>query len=404
MDDNYYKRLYGDFEDVDLPKTYRTYFDAHCSEYSDYPIEKKILDLGYVISHGFDIKKAIRKILNDNPYIDETAIIQALSDLWAMISHNDGVTLPKSNTLEADIDIVVEDLMRSYRLPLQGNLPHYMVENFRDVSEMDVYYSNGWELVSENLAGYKIFDEDNLISYPGDWGLIRNYHERDFENEEIGQIFPIGPCPEPWYGNPMTAKIIILGNMPEYDDFVVRCSNIVLSQEPGLAKEVKLLAKKWMVLNGDSLFEEREFDDSGLLISEAYNSPSYRHWVEELRKLAIELEIEPQQLLDNVAVINANAYYSVGGSDPLVAGILPSQYYVRLLVNYLVNSKNDSPIFIIPSTGIHNVWKKILGYWIENDIILSKDIIIINQPNLKLSLSLNLIGKRSGNAILDKIK
>ena len=404
MDDNYYKRLYGDFYEIDLPRTYRTYFDAFCSEYSAYPMKEKILDLGYVITHGFDIKKAIKSIFKNNPHVGETAIIRALSDIWGAVCHNEGITLPRNNTLDTDIDIVVEDLMRSYRLPLQGYAPHFMAENFREISDMTVYYSNGWELTSQNVSGYKVFDEESLISYPGDWELITSYHEKDLETGIIGQIFPIGPCPEPWYGNPMTAKVIILGNMPEYDDFIVRGSNIILSHEPRLAEEVQMLIRKWMCLGGQSMFERKEFGNSGLVISEAYNSPSYRHWIKEISKLAVQLEIEPRQLLDNVAVINANAYYAAGGTDPLAAGLLPSQYYLRLLVNYLVNAKEDRPIFIIPSKGLHKVWKKILGYWIENDVMLTEDKIIIDHPNTRLNLSLNIIGKRNGKNLLEKIK
>lgn len=404
MDSNFYTKRYGDYNHIDLPRTYRTYFDAYCTEYSEYPIEEKILDLGYVITHGFDIKKAIRNILKNNPQVGETAINTALSNLWAAVCHNEGLTMPKHNSLETNIEIVIEDLMRSYRLPLQGSVPHFMSESFREVSDMTVYYSNGWELASEKVGGYKMFNDDNLVSYPGDWELISAYHDRDFENGEIGQIFPIGPCPEPWYGNPMTAQIIILGNMPEYDDFIVRCSNIVLSQEPRLAEEVQGLVSRWMCLGGNGIIYEKEFGDSGLLISEAYNSPTYRHWIKEISKLAVELEIEPQELLKNLAVINANAYYSAGGSDPLVAGLLPSQYYLRILVNYLVNSKKERPIFIIPSKGLHKVWKKILGYWIENDIMLTQDKIIIDQPNANLHLSLNMIGKRNGKTLVEIIK
>lgn len=404
MDSNYYNKRYGDYNDIDLPRPYRTYFDAYCAEYSEYPIGEKILDLGYVITHGFDVKKAIISILKSHSHVGETAINRALSNLWAAICHNDDLTMPKHNSLETNIDIVIEDLMRSYRLPLQGSSPHFMDESFRDVSDMTLYYSNGWELAAEHVGGYKMFDEDSQVSYPGDWELISAYHARDIENGEIGQIFPTGPCPEPWYGNPMTARIIILGNMPEYDDFVVRCSNIVLSREPLLAEEVQGLVRRWMCLGGEGMVDEKEFGDSGLMISEAYNSPTYRHWINEISKLAVELEIEPHELLKNVAVINANAYYSVGGSDPLVAGLLPSQYYLRLLVNYLVNTKKDRPLFIIPSKGLHKVWKKILGYWIENDVMLTQDKIIVDQPNANLHLSLNLIGKRNGKTLVEKIK
>lgn len=198
MDSNFYIKRYGDYKDIDLPRTYRTYFDAYCSEYSAYPIEKKILDLGYVVTHGFDIRNAINNILKNNPHVGEAAINRALSDLWAAVCHNENLTMPKHNSLETNIEIVIEDLMRSYRLPLQGSAPHFMDENFRKVGDMTVYYSNGWELASKKVGDYEMFNVDNPVSYPGDWELITSYHERDIQRGEIGQIFPVGPCPEPW--------------------------------------------------------------------------------------------------------------------------------------------------------------------------------------------------------------
>ena len=249
-----------------------------------------------------------------------------------------------------------------------------------------------------------MYKDDNFVFYPGDEEFLDKYHEEG-DNDSKEQIFGVGTCPEPWYGNPLSAKIIIFGDMPKEDDFISRCSNVILSFEPRLMEEVQLMVRRWMSLDGRGIYDNTEFLNSGIAISDAYNSVTYRHWINELRNLAWELNLDKQLLLDNVCVINANAYYSYGGNDPLVAGLLPSQYYLRILINYLVNNKGmNRPLFIIPSSKIHKIWKKVLGYLIENEVMLTDDLILIDQPNTKLRLSTNLMNKTHIQNLLAKIR
>ena len=403
MNQDYYLNRYGDYSEINLPKTYRVYFDPYCDEYNHYPVENKLLDLAYVITHGFDIKKAIKDILDSHPHVSKQDIQHAIWDLTAAANHVDFLG-DRKNSLENDIEIFIEDLLRYYRLPLDNSIPHYLEEDFRYVNEITLYAANGWEIASKNVNEYQMYKDDNFVFYPGDEEMLDKYHEEgDVDSKE--QIFAVGTCPEPWYGNPLTAKIIILGDMPKDDDFISRCANIVLSFEPRLMESVQVMVRRWMSLDGHGIYDDTKFGKSGICISDAYNSVTYRHWIYELRNLAWELNVDKQSLLENVCVINANAYYSYGGSDPLVAGLLPSQYYLRVLVNYLVNNKGTNrPLFIIPSSKVHKIWKKVLGYWIENEVMLTDNLIMIDQPNTKLRLSTNLMNRENIQNLLARIK
>ena len=405
MDVNYYTNIYGDFNEIDLPETHRAYFDASCHEYSQCPTEKKLLDLAYVITHGFDVKSAVKDILSTHSHVSESAIHHAILDLLTAVNHVNVPSIDRGNGLDVDIDIFIEDLLRRYRLPLDGSIPHYLADDFRYVSDMDVFKSNGWELASKDINNYQMFKDDDFVFYPGDAEVLQKYHQANLDSGNICQIFPVGPIPEPWYGNPMTAKIIILGDMPEYDDFIARCANMVLSLEPRLMEEVQEMIRNWFSLSGYGMYNDYGFGRCrDLCVGDAYNSVTYRHWVQEIRELASEILIDDQLLLDQACVINANAYYSVGGSDALAAGLLPSQYYLRILVNYLVNNRTEKPIFIIPSSRLHKIWKRILGYWIENEVMLTSDKIIITAPNSKMSLSSSALGVRNINKIKNLIQ
>ena len=380
------------------------YFDPYCDEYKHYSVENKLLDLAYVITHGFDIKKAIKDILDYHPHVSKQDIQHAIWNLTAVANHVDFIG-DRNNSLETDIEIFIEDLLRYYRLPLDNSIPHYLEENFRYINDITLYAANGWEIASKNVNANQMYKDDNFVFYPGDEELLFRYHKEDIENDTIGQIFPVGTCPEPWYGNPLTAKIIILGDMPRNDDFISRYANIVLSFEPRLMESVQVMVRRWMSLDGPGIYDDTKFGTSGICISDAYNSVTYRHWIYELRNLAWELKVDEQDVFNNVCVLNANAYYPSGGNDPLVTGLLPSQYYLRVLVNYLVNNKGTNrPLFIIPSSNVHKIWKKVLGYWIENEVMLTEDLIMIDQPNTKLRLSTNRMNKTHIQNFLSKVR
>ena len=125
---------------------------------------------------------------------------------------------------------------------------------------------------------------------------------------------------------------------------------------------MQVMVRHWMSLGGAGIYNDTEFEKSGICIYDAYNSVSYRHWIHELRNLAWELKVDEQDIFNNVCVLNANAYYSSSCNDPLVAVLLPSQYFLRVVVNYLVNNKGTNrPLFIIPSSKLHKIRNKVLG-------------------------------------------
>ena len=71
--------------------------------------------------------------------------------------------------MDIDVEILVEDLLRCYRLPLNNSIPHFLEENFRNVSDQTVYSSNCWEVAAENVNHYQMYKDDDsfqvILSY-----------------------------------------------------------------------------------------------------------------------------------------------------------------------------------------------------------------------------------------------
>jgi hypothetical protein len=57
---NRLKRIYYDAdENLVLPKHPRYYYDWLSSQFNSYPMEKKLRDLGFLVTQGFDLKRSI---------------------------------------------------------------------------------------------------------------------------------------------------------------------------------------------------------------------------------------------------------------------------------------------------------------------------------------------------------
>ncbi len=101
----------------------RTYFDSGCDEFRTHPIERKLLEIGYVTWHGHDIMDDIRYILENYSYVSEDDVQRAI---WKMMAGLHGVDsylrFNRGNSLETDVKLFLEDLMRVYRLPVNEPL------------------------------------------------------------------------------------------------------------------------------------------------------------------------------------------------------------------------------------------------------------------------------------------
>lgn len=412
-----YYNIYGRDGDLNLPRTYRTYFDSLCHEYSCYPVKQKMLDLGYVISHGFDIKSVILNIPEEYEHVSVDDVQTGVNAIRAAACH---VNLYKSglydtgNSLEADIDLMIEEVMREYRLPLDGSNKHYMADNPHKIERYELHSMNGWNEACDMISPYEMFCDGNTVAFPDDNYLIRMHNLRMAEDyREFATIFPSFICPEPWYGNPLNARVIILGDMPEYDDFISRCQNLMLSHFPQLAESVQYNVRRWMQLTGKGMYKnDKAFTSLPINNAElnnelctmvyntmdAYNSQNYRHWVKEIRELAACEDCDSEDLLDNIAVINSNPYYAIG-KDPLAAGLLPSHYFLRNLVRYITN-KDGGVKFIIPSKELDKVWRIILAD-VYTDLRAFGRAIVCEKENSRLHIDARQLGS---SAIMEIVR
>lgn len=113
--------------------TPRTYFDSCCHEYSTYPIAQKLLDIGYATINGHNIMDDINYILDNYSYVSEHDIQRALWKMMAYLSDVDTdlyYQFNRNNSLATDASLLIEDLMRRFRLPHGDRNKAYLATYF----------------------------------------------------------------------------------------------------------------------------------------------------------------------------------------------------------------------------------------------------------------------------------
>lgn len=369
-----------------LERTPRTYFDSCCHEYQRYPVEQKLLDIGYATWYGHDIMEDIRYILENYAYVSADDIQRAIWQLLAAVDHVDSyLSLDRGNSLETDVRMLIEDLMRVFRLPGGKREKAYLGESPRRIRFGELDAMNFWKSANEDgVHAYALYTFGHWTMFPGDGEIIRRFN---LERGRQDCSYPSYVFPEPWYGCPTKAKVVVLGNEARYDDFISRVQNILLSQRPSIAEEVTCRLHSWLK------FERKDFYDLYYLAPldnivapmDLYNSPTYRHWLTEFRHLASALGLDTKgTFYSKIAVINANPYPSVGAA-PLAAGLLPSHYFLRQLVRFIVNQNQDVK-FVLPSETLLPLWREILGD-VYTDLFAFGRIIVLSERNKSMRLT-----------------
>lgn len=370
----------------ELYMTPRTYFDSGCDEYSRYPVERKLLDIGYVTWHGHDIMDDIRYILDNYSHVSERDIQRAVWTLLATVDNipqENAYSLNRGNSLETDVRLLLNDLMRVYRLPAEEPEKAYLAkEGPRRIYFHELSAMNGWrKALKEERQPYQMYSYGHWIMFPGDGEIIRGYNLNQWGG------YPSYVYPEPWYGCPTRAKLIILGNETRYDHYISLVANMILQRCPQRAEAVQLTVDDWLNLKPQPFYESEFYGPADELMSKMapYNSPTYRFWVEQIRRFNELMYLPKDVLFKRVAVLNANPYPSIN-IGPLAAGLLPSHYFLRQLVRYITNHHPEVR-FLMPSAKLRAVWSAILGD-VFTDLEAFNRIWVLNDSSMELSNTL----------------
>ncbi|MBO4232210.1 MAG: hypothetical protein J5862_03110 [Bacteroidales bacterium] len=144
---NYYRDYIGD--KFRFPRSSKSYFETSCSEWKQSSLESKVLDLGYLVTHGFNLRKYVREYVADRPnnkmYVLSAfmKLIGYLRDpndeydlgLWSLRT-NDKISIREAVDLFCkEVALRYED----YRMSSKNNtmLPYILVQQLKEMPLWD---------------------------------------------------------------------------------------------------------------------------------------------------------------------------------------------------------------------------------------------------------------------------
>lgn len=222
---------------------------------------------------------------------------------------------------------------------------------------------NPWQQVIAKYVGngFLCQEKDDLV-LDQDESMIREFNssvEKQFQYRLNVPVFP-------WYGNPLSAKVIVLSLNPAYTDHQAKICKVLMNLPANQLEGFPIHLRSMLT-----------FDCQGFLPNDGGNPEmTYRdlanihqtwYWWDRLQKGFVndETGLDMNAVVDKFAIIQYVAYSSEKYKPFKGGKLLPSQHFTKQLIQYILYNTEDT-IFIVPRNV--KVWKKFLGsLWTGNE-------------------------------------
>lgn len=369
MSREYYPQYYLSNE-LNFPYSEPVYFDYIGDEFKNNSLQQKLLDIGYMLWHNYDVRSMIHYTYsNAHLSVTEDNVRYTICILLGELLQTDPIVLRlkykefKTNIL---IDVFFSYLIRYYHMDPNGK--HYL-KSPENMTEEEIKSLNPWkELVQKYVGSEFLYSDTSNLVCNSDREIIEAFNNTAKEEYYYHLNVPVYP----WYGNPLKASVIVLTLNPGY-----------VERESVIARVIQNIAERYSEGYTEHLRRMLTFDCGGFLPDEdGAKGMTYRdlanlhqswYWSDRLNNAFVNKDtcLTFEDVNNNFAVIQYIGYSSKKYS-PFKNGLtLPSQLFTRQLIEYILNNNKDA-IFIV-SRNV-NMWKKFLGnLWNDDIFIVSKD-------------------------------
>lgn len=386
-------------ERVSLPERHiKAYVDDYCHEFGQTDTDTKLMHLLYVADKGFDILSHIREFLDNHPEIAQDSIKQTLAYFVSHLRYPDGDRyvddqfamanyLKETLSLEKVLDLLMMEIrlrfsyteddksvtftqkylrwdsLASLKKSLKGEELLKRIVNpsgFYCVSESDIVKENLWPTLQGDYMRSHWYNEDIKIVYPNPYEeqVIDEFNR----NAKEDYMYVLGAPAEPWRGNPLKAKVVILSLNPGFklgvndnvqyeryraplEDAMAELINTLSFQVRGL-----LTPQESYVKSHEEFKEKYSMEGSQVLCGDALNEIGDYYWYNNINRLNINHQKE-YEFFRNFAIVQYCAYTSVSFKDFPRGVVLPSQELTKKLIRYLAYEREDV-VFVIMRSAV----------------------------------------------------
>lgn len=405
-----YSNTYRAYGELGFPRSStRAYFDHSCNEFSNTEISEKLLHIGYLLWHGYDMRSAIHNTYKEHESVTEEVVKQTIIILLETLlkeeggleakllqeGHNDLLRKISNDEIILDelIDEFFANLRSYYHIPTSHNKPHYL-KPMKIMTKTELKECNPWIEVRE-----KYIKAEFLYSDKHDFVCSEDREKIERFNSEAKEPYRyrLNVPAYPWYGNPLNAKVILLSLNPGY-----------VERESKIAKVIQNLPERYTEGYTEHLRRMLDFTCGGFLPNDdGLEDMTYRdlanmhqswYWWDRLNNAFVndETGLDFDEVNSRFAVIQYVGYSSVKYAPFKKHEILPSQYYTKQLIQYILQHNEDT-IFIVARN------KKMWRNFLEEDL-WDKDRFIESPDYLGQRLTKNILGEDNFNKVINAFK
>lgn len=419
---------------IQLPEKHiKAYVDAFCDEFKRTDTDTKLMHLCYALDNGYDMLSEIREFLDNHPEISEDSIKSTLARFIAHMRYpgGDRYVMDRLDTADYIAELLTLDEVCEL-LIIEIRLRFSYVEDNSDIRFSQSYLR--WDKLSSitksvgtewlkkyiiNPTGYYPVNLDEIMKENHWLELTGKYMQSDWYDEKLKLVYPspfeekiidefnqkskadyrfvLGAPAEPWRGNPLKAKVIILSLNPGFKHGIndkVKDLVDIRHREGAMAELCNSLSfqargllyqQDYYVKNHKEYQSKKAAGLKNVGYGDALNEIGDYYWYNNINRLNINNQDE-FEFFSNFAIIQYCAYTSVSFKDFPKGIVLPSQMLTKELIRHLVYNRKEVLFVIMRSPG---KWKSLL----DPDVWEKMQSRLIINRNMSQSLSEKNLGK-----------
>ena len=188
---------------------------------------------------------------------------------------------------------------------------------------------------------------ENKYYCEGDRDAIENYNNKAKRTSD--KIITNIPA-EPWWGNPLKARLIILSLNPGYVPEVNKTLALLMQTNADVRRHLIDYKAKTLRLEAESFLPEDEtIDDCPISCKEAVNMLGDWYWVKMLRELRQNTKLCDKDFYRRIALVEYHGYSSQtsGRVFPRKGDKLVSQDFLKKLLWYVAENRKEEVCFLV---------------------------------------------------------
>lgn len=360
--------LYGE---LDFPHSERVYFDHIGTEFQYNSILQKLLDIGYMLWHGYNVRAMIYHTYSDaHQSVTEDNVRYTICILLGELLQTEPMVLSlkyKRYPTDRLVDVFFSFLISYYHMKANGN---HFIKSPKDLTEAELKSLNPWLEVVEKYVGSEfLYSNNSNLVCNSDKEIIEEFNKQ-IQKEKYK--YKLNVPAYPWYGNPLKANVIVLSLNPGYVEKESVIARVIQYIPERYTEGYTEHLRKMLTLDCGE-FLPQKLGAKGMTYRDLANLHQSWYWEDRLTNAFVndETGLSFDDVNKNFAVIQYIGYSSIKYAPLKNGTLLPSQLYTRQLIEYILRN-NAKTIFIVARNV--NMWQHFLGsLWDENRFIVSRD-------------------------------